>query len=132
MKSEQCVALHQWTQSCVFSVPTLFTSFIEHEKHSALQKSAEVRCYLSQVMSTHPLDDPVSLSVTILALIEPSNDSLNVSSVVSSERPLTNNVLLCSVKREHIQKSFSLSKGTFSFITSHPACITGSQSTSQG
>lgn len=61
---------------------------------------------------TYPLEDPVSLSVTILALMEPSNDSLSVSSVVSSERPLTNNVLLCSVERQYIQRSSSLSKAT--------------------
>ena len=42
---------------------------------------------------TYPLEDPVSRSVTILARIEPSNDSFNVSSVVSSDRPLTNRVL---------------------------------------
>lgn len=41
----------------------------------------------------YPLEDPVSRSVTILARIEPSNDSFNVSSVVSSDRPFTNRVL---------------------------------------
>ena len=41
----------------------------------------------------YPLEDPVSRSVTILARTEPSNDSFNVSSVVSSDRPLTNRVL---------------------------------------
>uniref|UniRef100_A0AC11ENK0 Uncharacterized protein n=1 Tax=Ovis aries TaxID=9940 RepID=A0AC11ENK0_SHEEP len=41
----------------------------------------------------NPLEDPVSRSVTILARIEPSKDSFNVSSVVSSERPLTKRVL---------------------------------------
>lgn len=44
-------------------------------------------------LSSYPLEDPVSRSVTILARTEPSNDSFNVSSVVSSDRPLTNKVL---------------------------------------
>lgn len=43
--------------------------------------------------ASYPLEDPVSRSVTILARIEPSNDSFNVSSVVSSDSPLTNRVL---------------------------------------
>jgi hypothetical protein len=42
---------------------------------------------------SYPLEEPVSRSVTILARTEPSNDSFKVSSVVSSDRPLTNRVL---------------------------------------
>lgn len=44
--------------------------------------------------ATHPLDEPVSLSVTILAPTEFSNASLRVWSVVSSDRPLTKSVLV--------------------------------------
>lgn len=54
-------------------------------------------------LSSYPLEDPVSRSVTILARTEPSNDSFNVSSVVSSDRPLTNKVLDGSMEeRLHI------------------------------
>lgn len=54
------------------------------------------RCTFS---ASYPLEDPVSRSVTILARTEPSNDSFNVSSVVSSDRPLTNKVLDGSEKK---------------------------------
>lgn len=44
--------------------------------------------------SAYPLDEPVSLSVTILAPTELSNASLRVWSVVSSDKPLTKSVLV--------------------------------------
>lgn len=54
---------------------------------------------------THPLDEPVSLSVTILAPTELSNASLRVWSVVSSDRPLTKSVLVGpGVERERARE----------------------------
>ena len=50
---------------------------------------------------THPLDEPVSLSVTILAAVAPSNESFRVWSVVSSDRPSTNRVLVGPVNADH-------------------------------
>lgn len=78
---------------------------------------------------TYPLEDPVSLSVTILALMEPSNDSLSVSSVVSSERPLTNNVLLCSVERQYRAR---LSKATINLSVMQAGVGTNSNNSSCG
>lgn len=48
----------------------------------------------------YPLDEPVSLSVTILALTAPSKASFREWSVVSSDRPLTNRVFVGPTNRE--------------------------------
>lgn len=49
----------------------------------------------------YPFEDPVSRSVMILALTAPSNAFFSVSSLVSSDRPLTNRVFKGSMSRHN-------------------------------